>query len=370
MDKEKWEHHESLLSGLPYRAVREFEVEEKGKKKKKVEIEFENPPLSSKPDFETIPLIFMVRTERISTHDIQRGDIPFKDQVLALNHNMMRRMVAVAVGTSQIDVPGLEDNSVVIAAEQLEPVDFENVLRAYMAKTDTSTSLYHHYVINGRRTPFCGHELPDNLVPNGKLPYIMDTPSTKSDIHDESVTPETLYEKDICTEQEYRQIRSNSLQGFVRAAVFLEGRGIILADTKEEDGKNQKGEIVSKDELYTMDSSRFWRADDYNIQLELFLAGKDEELEAYLNETQPGLKREDYVVNGRVIICPRSMSKEFARGFSKGAEGYDDEARREIAVRYVEGIQDLTGQRFVPDVRPKDERVISGLETAVNYLVA
>lgn len=39
------------------------------------------------------PLRIMVRTPRISTHDKGRGEIPFKDQVLATNHNFMRKMV-------------------------------------------------------------------------------------------------------------------------------------------------------------------------------------------------------------------------------------------------------------------------------------
>ena len=305
-------------------------------KKAGKEVEFENPPLYT-PD--GVPLIFMVRTRRISTHDINRGEIPFKDQILALNHNYMRRMLANAIGTSQFDVPGLDDKSVVIAAEKLQQFGFENVLRAYMAKSSTSTSLFVHYMKGERE--FCGHKLPEGLISNGPLPYVMDTPSTKSDEHDESLSPEEMFKRGICNSQEYAQIRNGSLFAFGMVNQFFYPKGIIAVDTKTEHGRNIKGEIVSQDEIWTMDSSRFWPARDYEEQLRLLEEGKIKELN------------------------PKSLSKEFARGFSEGEKGYTDEQRRAIAVRYIEGIQDILGQPFTPDFRPRDERVISGLEAAV-----
>ena len=302
-------------------------------------VEFENPPLNTR---DGIPLRIMVRTARISTHDITRGDIPFKDQILAANHNFMRRLLAPYIGTSQFDVPGLDDNAVVIAAEDLKTIMFENVIRAYMAKSSTSTSLYQHY-IKGTRI-FCGHLLPEGLFANGQLPYIMDTPSTKSDEHDESVSADALIERGICTTAQYMQISRASLVSFGVVSEFLRKKGLIAVDTKTEHGINRKGEIVGQDEIWTMDSSRFWIAKDYNEQLEKFLRGEIPE------------------------VNPRSYSKEFARGMSQGDEGYTGEQRALIAVRYIMGIQQLLGTRFEPDLRSRDERVISGLEAAVKLV--
>jgi len=304
-------------------------------------IEFENPPLQTNGG---IPLRIMVRTERISTHDINRGQIPFKDQILAENHNYMRRMLSGTLGTSQFEVDGLPDNSVVIGAENLTQIPVENVLRAYMAKSSTSTSLYQHF-IKGERE-FCGHSLPDDLIPNGELPYVMDTPSTKSEEHDESVPPDYLYEERICTPQQYAQIRNSSLFAFGMVSQFLRDKGLIAVDTKTEHGINKKGEIVSQDEIWTMDSSRFWLAEDYKSQLVKLQSGKISELN------------------------PKSYSKEFARGFSKGDQGYTDEQRAQIAVRYIEGIQHLLSQRFEPDMRSNRERVISGIEKIIQQLAA
>lgn len=325
--------------------------------------EFENLPLNAS---DGTPIRIMVRTQRVSTHDIQRGEIPFKDQILASNHSFMRRMLSGVIGTSQYDA-GLPDNSIVIAAEDLCQIPFENVLRAYMARTDTSTSLYVHYM-NGERE-FCGHFLPDGLFPNCKLPYVMDTPSTKSEEHDESVSPKKLFELGICTQEQYDQIRNSSLFAFGMVHQFLYPKGLIPVDTKTEHGKNMQGKIVGQDEFWTMDSSRFWPCDDYDRQLALFTAGKDDELLAYLKETQPGIEEKDYMWNGRVAMTPRSLSKEFARGFSKGEKGYTPEQSKQIAVRYIEGVQYLLGRRFEPDMRPHEERVVTGIDEILDRLV-
>ena len=126
---------------------------------------------------------------------------------------------------------------------------------------------------------------------------------------------------------------------------FLREKGLIFVDTKIEHGINSKRKIVSQDELYTMDSSRFWLAEDYESQLVALEKGEITEL------------------------APKSYSKEFARGFSKGEQGYTEEQQAQIAMRYIEGIQHLLGVRFSPDLDSRDDRVIKGLETVVGNLV-
>ncbi|MBK7126790.1 MAG: phosphoribosylaminoimidazolesuccinocarboxamide synthase [Dehalococcoidia bacterium] len=286
----------------------------------------------------------MVRTQRISTHDINRGDIPFKDQILAANHNYMRRLVEPAIGTSQFDVPGLEDNDVVIAAENLQLIPIENIFRAYMATSSTSTSLYQAWKRGD--TTFAGHIIPEGLVANGPLPYVMDTPSTKSEDHDVTSPAEEMIRQGDITSAQYTAIRNSGLVAFGMAAQVLRSKGIILVDTKFEHGINRAGKIVSQDEILTMDSSRFWLASDYDAQMERFNLGELDELN------------------------PKSYSKEFARGFSEGDKGYTDEQRIVIAARYVIGIQELLGKRFEPDMRPRDERVVTGLRKVMEHLAA
>ncbi len=299
----------------------------------------ENPPLT---DRDGTPVRIMVRTDRISTHDIIRGTIPFKDQVLAANHHAMLQLAEPYIGSSQYTIPGLTNTSVVIAAEDLIPIPLEMVLRAYMAKSTTETSLYQHWMRG--EGEFCGHALPEWLIPNGPLPYIMDTPSTKSEEHDESLSAEDLVTRGICTHEEYVQIRNGALAAYGAVSQFLRSRGIILVDTKTEHGTDRDGRITGMDEMFTMDSSRFWLSEDYAQQYAKFERGEIEE------------------------INPRSFSKEFARGFSQGKDGYTDEQRSQIAVRYIQGIQHLLGIPFQPDERPRDERVVTSLQTVVDYL--
>jgi phosphoribosylaminoimidazole-succinocarboxamide synthase len=304
-------------------------------------IDVQNPPLVTA---DGRPLRLMVRTQRISTHDINRGEIPFKDQILAANHNFMRRLVEPAIGTSQFEVAGLADNEVVIAAENLRLIPVENIFRAYMATSSTSTSLYQAWKRGDR--VFAGHTVSEGLVANGPLPYVMDTPSTKSEDHDVTLSSEEMIRQGAMTPAQWAAIRNGGLVAFGMGSQFLRERGIILVDTKFEHGINKDGKIVSQDEILTMDSSRFWLASDYDAQMERLSQWKLDELN------------------------PKSYSKEFARGFSEGEKGYTDDQRRVIAARYIVGIQELLGKRFEPDMRPRDERVVSGLRKVVERLVA
>ena len=74
--------------------------------------------------------------------------------------------------------------STVIAAEKLSLVKLENVIRLDMAESSTPASLYQHWLaakeVGQSVMKYAGHERTvSELVPNGLLPYLMDTPSTK-----------------------------------------------------------------------------------------------------------------------------------------------------------------------------------------------
>lgn len=289
------------------------------------------------------PIRLMFRNNRISTHDVNRGAIPFKDQVLAFNHDHMLKLVKDVLGTSQFDVAGLAPSSTVIPAENLKLVKLENVLRLYMAESSTSTSLYQHWLKAkeaGEKTlNYAGHHLVvDELIPNGVLPYLMDTPSTKEEV-DETIDAQYLFDNGICTTGQYAQIRNSSLMAFGMVSQYLAEKGMVLVDTKTEHGINSSGQIVAADELYTMDSSRFWRLGDDGKLL-----------------TRDGK--------------PVSFSKEFARGMVKEKDQqFTDEQAAEISVRYILGLQHLTGAAFDPDLRPRDERIIDSTNLILDSLL-
>lgn len=285
----------------------------------------------------------MFRNNRISTHDVNRGAIPFKDQVLAFNHDHMLQLVKHILGSSQFEVDGLIPSSTVIPAENLDLVKLENVLRLYMAESSTSTSLYQHWLAAREAGQdllnYAGHDLKiAELEPNGRLPYLMDTPSTKEAV-DRTIDADFLVENGICTEEQYAQIRNSSLMAFGIVSQNLAQRRMILVDTKTEHGINAEGNIVAADELYTMDSSRFWALDDDgNVQ------------------TRDGK--------------PVSFSKEFARGMVKEqGQQFSDEQAAEIAVRYIQGLQHLTGETFTPDLRPRDQRIVESTNLILDALL-
>ncbi|MCY4356242.1 MAG: phosphoribosylaminoimidazolesuccinocarboxamide synthase [Gammaproteobacteria bacterium] len=289
------------------------------------------------------PLRLMFRNNRISTHDMNRGTIPFKDQVLAVNHHHMLNLVAPVLGSSQFSVPNLAPVTCVIAAENLELFQLENVLRLYNAESSTSTSLYQHWSEARDKglevMHYAGHEISvSDLTVNGRLPYLMDTPSTK-DCEDRTMDPKSLIMAGVCTEAQYTQIRNSSLMAFGLVSSYLATREMVLVDTKTEHGINSQGQIVAADELYTMDSSRFWKL------------GEDGQLLMH---------------NGR----PVSFSKEFARGMvTNKRQQFSAEQANEIAVRYIQGLQHLTGEAFSPDLRSRDERIVDSTQLVLDYLL-
>lgn len=288
------------------------------------------------------PIRLMFRNNRISTHDVNRGAIPFKDQVLANNHDHMLQLVEPVMGTSQFKVPGLLPSSTVIPAENLNLIMVENVLRMYNAESSTSTSLYQAWLKAkeaGEKTlSYAGHSIEvDQISANGVLPYLMDTPSTKAKV-DRTIDPQYLFDNDVCTPAQYNQIRNASMMAFGMISQYLSERGMILVDTKTEHGINSAGKIVAADELYTMDSSRFWRKGDDGEVL-----------------TRDGK--------------PVSFSKEFARGMvTEKDQQFTDDQAAEIAVRYIQGVQHLTSKAFEPDLRPRDQRIIESTNMILDHL--
>ena len=61
------------------------------------------------------------------------------------------------------------------------------------------------------------------------------------------------------------QLRDVSLSLYKQAASYARERGIIIADTKFEFGRDSERKIRLIDEVLTPDSSRFWPADGYEV---------------------------------------------------------------------------------------------------------
>lgn len=110
----------------------------------------------------------------------------------------------------------------------------------------------------------CGIALPAGLGEGDRLPEPIYTPARKAPLgeHDENVSFERTVE--LVGEADAVELRERSLAAYASASAVAEQRGLILADTKLEFGRDPaSGEIVIADEVFTPDSSRYWDAGTY-----------------------------------------------------------------------------------------------------------
>ena len=142
-----------------------------------------------------------------------------------------------------------------LVVQRLEMVPVECVARGYLTGSGLSD-----YRSSGA---VCGVNLPAGLTEASRLPEPIFTPATKAALgdHDENVDFATVAAQ-VGTEMA-EQLRAATLDVYLRAAAHVAGRGLILADTKLEFGRDAAGELVLADEVLTPDSSRFWPQQGY-----------------------------------------------------------------------------------------------------------
>jgi phosphoribosylaminoimidazole-succinocarboxamide synthase len=110
-----------------------------------------------------------------------------------------------------------------------------------------------------------GNPLPQGLLEGSRLPEPVFTPSTKepagSGRHDAPLTyPEV---EALLGPADAERLRRLTLDVYRRGAELAAERGVVIADTKLEFGRDSGGVLVLGDELLTPDSSRFWPAEDW-----------------------------------------------------------------------------------------------------------
>ncbi len=276
--------------------------------------------------------VLVVATDRISAYDhILPTPIPDKGAVLtamtlwwlgkvadlAPNHLLSARVNDYPAELA-LHSDALRGRSMLCQRLQMVPV--ECVARGYLAGSG-----WLDYQESGA---VCGHRLPDGLRDGDRLPEPIFTPATKAEQgeHDENVTREDVAAAvgaDVAAELERL-----TLAIYGRGAALAEERGIILADTKLEFGRDASGALVLADEVLTPDSSRFWPASSW----------------------QPGGSQPSY-------------DKQFVRDWlTSPASGWDrlsgdappslpDDVVEQTRERYVEAYERLTGLRFTDWLR-------------------
>ncbi|MCP4217610.1 MAG: phosphoribosylaminoimidazolesuccinocarboxamide synthase, partial [bacterium] len=141
-----------------------------------------------------------------------------------------------------------------ILTRKLETYPIEAIVRGYIVGSGWKTYQ--------KSSEICGIKLPAGLQFADQFPEPLFTPTTKEDDgHDENITFEEM--KNTVGAEDAEKIKELSIALFKEASKHAQEKGIILADTKFEFGKDENGNIVLIDEIFTPDSSRFWKAVDY-----------------------------------------------------------------------------------------------------------
>jgi phosphoribosylaminoimidazole-succinocarboxamide synthase len=212
--------------------------------------------------------LLIVATDRISAFDsVSPTPIERKGEVLTslsrfwfakLGHIVPNHLITSNIG----EMPGavrahadeLRGRSMLVTRTEVFPV--ECVVRGYLVGSG-----WKDYQRTGE---VCGHKLPAGLRESAKLEKPIFTPATKAETgHDENISEAQMAE--IVGREVMETLREISLGVYSEAADYARGRGIIIADTKFEFGRDREGRIILIDEVLTPDSSRFWPVDSYEV---------------------------------------------------------------------------------------------------------
>jgi phosphoribosylaminoimidazole-succinocarboxamide synthase len=209
--------------------------------------------------------LLLVATDRLSAFDcVLPTPIRHKGQVLtALSAFWFKKLAGVVdhhMITANFDkMPdavrqneSLRGRSMLVRKTTVFPV--ECVVRGYL-----EGSGWKDYRARGG---VCGHDLPKGLQQCDRLLNPIFTPSNKAvEGHDDNITQLEFLK--IVGHDTAAELKSLSKKIYTQASEYALTRGIIIADTKFEFGRDKDGNTLLVDEVLTPDSSRFWNAETY-----------------------------------------------------------------------------------------------------------
>ncbi len=275
----------------------------------------------------------IITSDRISAFDRVLTTIPCKGEVL-------NRMALYWFDRTKDIIPNhisekISGRTVKVRKGDVLPV--EVVIRAYL-----TGSSWRDYQKSGTVS---GIKLPEGMKFNQAFSEPLLTPSTKAErgAHDEPISSEEIIRTKLVEPDLWREIEEKAFALFKRGTEIAGSRGLILVDTKYEFGILD-GKLILLDEVHTPDSSRFWFSDTY---AELFEAGEKQKKidKEYLRQWL--MEERGFMGDGDIPVIP-------------------DEIRVEVARRYIQAYELITGEEFVPeDISPGEEkkRVLQALSS-------
>jgi phosphoribosylaminoimidazole-succinocarboxamide synthase len=208
--------------------------------------------------------LLIVATDRISAYDVvMPNGIPDKGRVLTqISAFWFRKLAPLTahhlLSTELADLPeDCREEEIAgrfMLCRKAEVVPIECVVRGYLAGSG-----WREYKETGC---VCGVKLPKKLKQGSKLPQPIFTPATKAASgHDENITFDAACA--LVGKETMAELRDRSVAVYDEAREYAAERGILVADTKFEWGRDENGKLMLIDEVLTPDSSRFWPAENY-----------------------------------------------------------------------------------------------------------
>ena len=205
---------------------------------------------------ESTPRVLVVASDRVSAFDhVLEPGIPGKGELLTKLSLWWFDQLGVPNHLREGEIPAeVQGKAMLVANLDMFPV--ECVVRGYLSGSG--------WLEYQESQSVCGIPLPAGLHDGDKLPEPIYTPAWKAPFgeHDENITFERTVE--LVGLEDATALRDLSLQIFNKATELAAAKGIILADTKFEFGRDREtGVITLADEVLTSDSSRYWDAAAY-----------------------------------------------------------------------------------------------------------
>jgi phosphoribosylaminoimidazole-succinocarboxamide synthase len=213
--------------------------------------------------------VLLLTTDRISAFDVVMAEtIPMKGAVLTqvsawwfrqLESTVPHHMISADADEIIREVPDLKDHRAellgrAMLCKRTTVFPIECVIRGYI-----SGSAWKEYAAHGT---LAGEKLPAGLVESAKLEPAIFSPATKAETgHDENITVTRV--REIVGQEVADTLERMARAVYAYGEKTSRARGIIIADTKFEFGRDKDGRIILIDEVMTPDSSRFWAADVY-----------------------------------------------------------------------------------------------------------
>ncbi len=213
--------------------------------------------------------VLLVTTDRISAFDVVMAEtIPMKGAVLTqisawwfaqLEGVVPHHMISADADAIIKEVPALQGHRASLVGRAMlcrrtTVFPIECVIRGYL-----SGSAWKEYAAQGT---LAGEKLRPGLLESGKLEPSIFSPATKAETgHDENITVARM--RAILGDEVTATLERMTRAVYAMGEQVSRERGIIIADTKFEFGRDGAGRIILIDEAMTPDSSRFWAADAY-----------------------------------------------------------------------------------------------------------